>query len=47
MEFEIRESDFINKGANKNHLPASTINLKIDRNSVLDLLMAGDLTKDA
>lgn len=31
----------------KNHLEASTINIKFDRNSVVDLLMARDLSQEA
>ena len=31
----------------KNHLEASTINVKFDRNSVVDLLMARDLSQEA
>lgn len=44
MEFEIRQSDFIVMADKKNHLEASTINIKFDRNSVVDLLMARDLS---
>jgi len=44
LEFEIRQSDFIVMASKKSHLEASTINIKFDRNSVVDLLMARDLS---
>lgn len=47
VEFEIRQSDFIVKAAKKNHLEASAVKIKFDRNSIVDLLMARDLTQDA
>lgn len=47
VEFEIRQSDFIVMASKKNHLEASTINIMFDRNSIVDLLMSRDLSKEA
>ena len=35
------------KAAKKNHLEASAVKIKFDRSSIVDLLMARDLTQDA
>lgn len=45
LELEFRQSDFIVMASKKNHLQASTISIKFDRASVVDSMMAQDLTE--
>lgn len=47
IEFEARESDFINLASKKNHLESATICIKLDRASLVDLIMSRDLTEQA
>ena len=47
LELEMRQSDFIVMASKKNFLQASTINIRIDRASIVDSMMAQDLTENA
>jgi hypothetical protein len=39
LEFEVRTSDFINLSQKPGHLESSTLSLKFDRQSIINLLM--------
>lgn len=47
LEVEVRQSDFIRLASKKGHLESSTVVIKFDRTSIVDLLMAGDLNQEA
>jgi hypothetical protein len=47
LELEIRQSDFIVMASKNNYLQASTISIKFDRASVVDSMMAQDLSERA
>ena len=47
IEFEVRQSDFIDLASNKGHLESATIGIRFDRESLIDLLMARDISEQA
>ncbi len=47
MEFEFRQSDYIVIASKKSHLESCTVDIRFDRASIVDLLMARELTQEA
>jgi len=47
LEFEVRTSDYINLSSKPGHLESSTLILKFDRQSVINLLMVQSLQQEA
>ena len=47
IEFEVRQSDFIDLASKKGHLESATIGIRFDRESLIDLLMARDISEQA
>jgi hypothetical protein len=47
IEFEVRQSDFIDLASKKGHLESATIGIRFERESLIDLIMARDISEQA
>lgn len=47
IELEVRQSDFINLASKKGHLESATVGIRFDRESLIDLIMARDISEHA
>lgn len=47
IEMEVRQSDFINLASKKGHLESATVGIRFDRESLIDLIVARDISEHA